>query len=466
MISWVFVIITVALIVINNRTLKFYENEDGDTKFTMNKDFKVEDWSEIKLSLNEWSFLFNDIFDSKVEAMINVFDISLKNFSAKFKLFEDTYIEGSIKVNLPDKSLIKNLRESWDNFLDILQYCFDWDFTEYYDNWQIARKWQTVNWLEDWYYVSYYENWQIEEEWNYKGWEKNWYRVWYYKNWNIHRERNYKDWSPDWTFTWYFGDWSINFVYNYKNGKLNWKSFIKYDNWFYEDIEATDWILNWITYDKNNNTISKRWFIQVESNDLLSNWEYIGYWEDGKILKWNYINWRPDWLWAMYYANGSYFFKWDFKNWSWIISYFDEDWNLIWTWEHIYTNELLYWNWVYNVIINWLEIKLYDNWQIKELSNYSYWNLNWAQTWYYKNGQIASICNYSDWPKDWPCSTYYENGQVREIWEYEKYTSLDWYVFELGKYSYYDKDWNFVWTWETLCSEEYSDRCLKKRLWF
>jgi hypothetical protein len=44
--------------------------------------------------------------------MINVSDISLKNLSAKFKLLEDTYIEGFIKVNIPNKSFIKKFREN------------------------------------------------------------------------------------------------------------------------------------------------------------------------------------------------------------------------------------------------------------------------------------------------------------------------------------------------------------------
>ena len=458
LILWIIVISGIILLIINNRTLKFYyiipdcETYDGevictlqrDLKFTTNESFKIKDWVEFKLKL--------------------------KNLWGEIRTFEDWYLqlEKFLKLNFPTISFIKNLYKNWDieNFLDVLEYCYDSDYIRYYVDDRVKEKWQVVNWLKNWNFTSYYPNWQIEKKWNYINWLENWVFTWYYENWSIRYKWKFINWIPNWTFTWYFEDWNIQYIENGKNWKLDWKSIIYNKDWSYENIDADNGIWIRTVYGENDNIILKYWFITDEENNRLLNWKFINYFENWKITEWNYINWLKDWNRTWYYSDKSIRFLWRFENWSWIISYFDENWNLIWTWEHTYTNELFYWNWVYNEIINWLEIILYDNWQIKSVSNYSYWNLNWAQTWYYENGQIAFVCNYSDWPKDWPCTTYYENGQIREIWEYEKYTSLDWYVYELGKYSYYGEDWNLIWTWETICSEEYSDWCLKKRLWF
>ena len=166
------------------------------------------------------------------------------------------------------------------------------------------------------------------------------------------------------------------------------------------------------------------------------------------------MNWAQTW----YYEDGSIRFSWFYENWIWTKSYFDKDWNLIWTWTEVFTNEFNDKFWEFKSIINWLEITYHNNGQTYGISNYKNWEFNWIQTWYYENWQIASVCNYINWFKIWECKTYYENGQMREDSQYYGETiSLLWELYELWNSKYYDELWNFIWSWEIKCLEKYDD---------
>jgi len=462
-ILWIIIIVTIGLVIINNKTLKFYEfydeNHDFHRKFTMDKSFFVEDWYEVILNLGNWIITQNEIYDWEIDSK-DIIKINLKNWiiTADSINFEDSEIpwwylnsHSTIKLKKLNLKNIKQWYKNWnvENFFDILEYFVDWEEIEYHDNWQISNKINYVNWLENWPYILYYKNGQIKEEWNYINWNKDWYRVSYYQNWNIYNEWNYKDWLENWVFTWYFEDWNIKFVYKFKDWFFDWNSVYYRDDGLYADIKVNNWVWAVTVYNKNNDIMSEYWFI-TDVNCLILNWKYIIYFEDWKITELNYKNWRYDWNQIWFYPDNSIMFSWNFKNGLWIMSYFDEKWNLIWTWEIEFNNQFEYWYLVNRYkpkTKNWLEISLFNNWQIKEISNYSGWILNWTQ------------------------KIYYENWNIRYLWEHKIEKVWDRFINEpnsivLSKFEYFDKNWNLIWTWEEFCFQRSWDLCTEtKQMW-
>ena len=144
LIIWIIVITGITLVIINNKTLKFYEDDDYNTKFTMDKTFKVEYWTEITLNLDKWTVLYKDIYSNWKIDTIEWSNIKRKNLSSDVIVTEDWYVKRNIffKINLPKISLIKELYKNWNiyDFSDILWLCSYLKYTDYYDNWKISGK--------------------------------------------------------------------------------------------------------------------------------------------------------------------------------------------------------------------------------------------------------------------------------------------------------------------------------------
>lgn len=254
LIFWIIVITWIFLFIINNKTLKFYENENFDTIFNTDKYFNVEYWTEITFNLSEWNVLYKDIYSGWRIDTIEWSNIKRKNLSSDIIVKEDWNIKHNmfVKIKLPKFSLIKEFYKNWNiqNFGDFLWYSLNINFIDYFDNWQISEKWQLINWLENWYFINYYQNWQIKEEWY------------------------YIDWVSNWTFTWYYENWNIEYINNFKNWKLDWYSIIYHEDWSYISVEANDWIWIKTIYDKNDNIINKYSFFTNEQNNIIQNLIY------------------------------------------------------------------------------------------------------------------------------------------------------------------------------------------------
>ncbi len=164
LILWIIIIITIWLVIINNRTLKFFEDEDYNTKFTIRKDFKVKEWTEITLNLWKWTIIENEIYDWEVDNE-GITKINLKKWIITFSWinFEDSgipwwYIESQdiIKIKKINFKDIKQAYKNWDikNWFEILRFFVDWQHFIYFDNWQIYKKQNYINWLENWYFTE------------------------------------------------------------------------------------------------------------------------------------------------------------------------------------------------------------------------------------------------------------------------------------------------------------------------
>ncbi len=145
LILWIIVISGIILLVINNKTLKFYKNDDGNMRFTMSKDFRVEYWTEITLNLGEWTVLYKDMYHNWKIDTIEWSNIKRKNLSSDVITTEDWYVKRNMffKIKIPKISLIRELYKNWNiyDFSDILRLCSYLEYTDYYDNWQISEKW-------------------------------------------------------------------------------------------------------------------------------------------------------------------------------------------------------------------------------------------------------------------------------------------------------------------------------------
>ena len=266
----------------------------------------------------------------------------------------------------------------------------NWEWTYYYENGNIAAKWIFKDEILNWESIIYYENGNIERKWNFENGQPVWELIYYYENGEIKEKMNFKNWILDWEYISYYENGQIEWKWIYKEGISVWKLIYYYENGeIKEKMNFKNWILDW---------------------------EYTHYFEDGKITEHNYKNWKLDWSQTWYYGDGSIRFSWIYENWFWTKSYFDKNWNLIWTWIEVFTDELDEEYWEYKSIINWLEITYYNNWQTHKISNYKDWKLDWIQTLYYENGQTSSICKYANWIKDWKCLMYDGNwNNIKEI---------------------------------------------------
>ena len=230
LILWIIVILWIILAIINNKTIKEYEDYDGNIKYTMNKDFKMEKWTEITLNLKKWIITYNWI----------EFDDDSKIYW--WYIYEKDIIKLK-KINLKD---VKQAYKNWEieNWFEIIRFFIDWEVIEYHSNWQIMYKRIYVNWigdwLENWPFISYDWNGKTREEWNYINWEKNWSRTWYYDDGNIRYifdETNlnwtgyYENWNIEWiqnqeNITWYYKNWKIKYILN-----TSWYNNIYDENW-------------------------------------------------------------------------------------------------------------------------------------------------------------------------------------------------------------------------------------------
>ena len=198
--------------------------------------------------------------------------------------------------------------------------------TSYYDNGQIKSIEHRRNGILDWEQIYYYENGNIKYTCNYNYWVMDWRLIYYYVNGQVHLDWYYKNWAFEWEVISYYENGKLRWSLNYKNGILDWK--------------------------------------------------IISYYDSGELfLKWNYKDWKYDWNLVWYYRNGNKRFSENFESWTWIVSYYNEDWTLIWTWEERYTNTFDAKSWSYNKTpINWTYIVYYDNGSIKSVCEYTNWN--------------------------------------------------------------------------------------------
>ena len=445
LILWIIVIWWIILAIINNKTLKIYENDNGDMRFTMDKSFVVENWVEIKLSLNNLNLTINDIYDWKIDfRYVSDLDFNEWIITINWTDFEDLripwwYLNAYAmikfkKLNLDD---VKQWYKNWDieNIFEILWYFIDSEEIIYYNNWQIENKSIYINWLENWPFISYYENWQIKEEWYYKNWNI-WVRTWYYNNGHIKYIIN----KDNWIWTGYFENWNIKWIQNkswynkyYENWKLfeefsdfNWYNWIwtgYYINWnifsyfmwkyrnFYNDLDDNYLNFSYKYVDKNGNIL---WDYQD------NNWLFIDMYDNGQIkIKWNLIDWKPDWYRVNYYENGNIFSEWNYDNWNLVsyLTWYYKNWNIFNITHYIddenfsivYYNES--WDILWRLIVKnnepgWLYITKYSNWQIEYKWKYIDWKPNWYRVNYYENGNIFSEWNYKNWKRIWVWNRY------------------------------------------------------------
>ena len=380
LILWIIVIVSIGLVIINNKTLKFYKNDDGNIKFTMNRNFNMKEWNELKINLKNFEIIFSDIkdyqiynkliFNLKFKKINNIFYYKwgniyeereytfLKNNSNNYTIVTWYYIDGNIF------RVWKFL--DWNNLYNYSDYD---EYSVYYDeNWNIIWTWSNLKkeWLfltlsrNDWSISDYLEyidwkvNWFVSiydfndlillKKYNIKDWKSDWLYIEYYKNWNIMEEWNYINWERIWIRSWYYEDWNIKYSKNYK-----------------------DWILNWI---------------------------YLKYYKNWDIMEeWNYIN-----------------------NDLWNYKYYNKLWNFIWSWETVCLS--FSWDNCIEKQKNWLYIEYFENLNEKNIFNYKNWKLNWRQFLYFnrlwtennKSKQILLEWYFIDWKKIFTIE--------RELWDY------------------------------------------------
>jgi len=497
LILWIIVIWWIILAIINNKTLKIYENDKWNIWFTMDKSFVVENWGEIELSLNNLNLTINEIYDLKIDYKY-IFDVdfnkwiitadfvNLGDFEIPWWYVDEQYIIKLKKLNFKD---VKQWYENWDIYsvFEIFRFFVDWEEIRYYDNWQIEEKYNYVNWLENWQYFSYYENWQIEEEGNYIDWDEFWIRTWYYENWNIAYIENldidiktwyYEDWNIKYNknsevVTWYYENWNIKYIMNkswYNKYYENWNLFGEFycKNWYffaeyYECIRDNFWI--WTGYYIDWNIFSYFTWTYINLDNNHSDFYYTYLDKNWKIL-WNYQGENYD------RDNGDY----QKKNWLFIDMYdngqIKEKWNYI--------------EWDYD----WYRVKYFDNWEIFKELNYENWNVTWYWTWYYKNWKIFNIVHFIDnenysiiyygenenilWKlvlnnnePGWLYMTRYFNWQIGEKWKFIDWKP-DWYrvsyfenwnIFSEWNYKNWKRIWVwnwYLWDWSIWVSKDYS----------
>ena len=450
LILWIIIIVAIWLVIINNRTLKFYENDYGDIRFTMDKDFKVEDWTEIILNLGEWTVLYKDIYHNWKIDTIEWSNIKRKNLSSDVIITEDWYIKRNMffKIKIPKISLIRELYKNWNiyDFSDILWLCYYLEYTDYYDNWQISEKWQLINWLEDWYNVFYYENWNIEKDFsiNYINWDlNNLIYTWYYKDWNI-KNTKYRD-SLNEIWTWYYNNWNIKYIsnsnwynvsyydnwnikneYNLVNYGLNWTYTWYYINWNLFKIWKIDeiWIETYTYYNEDWNILwtwyFEDWKFKWFNVDVHNNWQILFIWDLNWIWTWYYNNWNISFIanyndWILTWESINYYNNWNIlairkHNWNWFSysTYYDDFWNILWTWEQHNGNP-----------VDWFYITISRDWQILEKWKYNTIRKDWYRVEYFDDGQIYSEWNYDNWKRVWVWNRY--------LWDWSIWVSKDYW---------------------------------------
>ena len=166
------------------------------------------------------------------------------------------------------------------------------EIVSYYENWQIASKWQVNDWEIEWKHILYYNNWQIAIEIEFKNWMENWKYVTYYRNWNINEEWEFLNWEKHWKWITYYGD--------------NWQIFSKWD--------MLNWQENWeyVSYNHEWN-INEEWeFLNWEKH-----WKWLSYYVDGGIINSGvYVNWLQNGEWLSYYSNWLLKSRSLFSNWK------------------------------------------------------------------------------------------------------------------------------------------------------
>ena len=231
------------------------------------------------------------------------------------------------------------------------------------------------------------------------------------------------------------------------------------------------------------NKIDYKRIIDYKKN---GNSHYIGYYygseniyNENEILKNCEIT-------TWYYINGNIFHIWKYWKWNDCYNYdiyYDENWNIIWTWNHFdrewidlvlrrdngnieFNLKYVDWkpNWfislgLENYYINdwkkdWLYTLYYKNWSINIEWNYNYWEKIWIWTGYYDDWNIKDIKFYINWKLNWISTKYYKNW-IKEEWNYIN----DLWVI----YNYYNKFWDFIWSWGTVCLLFSWDDCVEKQ---
>ena len=466
LILWIIVIWWIILAIINNKTLKIYENDNGDMRFTMDKSFVVENWVEIKLSLNNLNLTVNEINDLKIDYKY-VSDVDFREWTITINWIElgdlETPwwyidIQNIIKLKKINFEDIKQWYKNWNikNIFEIFKYFVDWEIIFYYNNWQIDNKLIYINWLEIWSMISYYENWQIKEEFNYLNWDDFWIQTWYYNNGYIKYLIN-----EDWNWTGFYENWNIKWIQNkswYNKYYENWNLFeefnyIDWDNWNWTGFYI-DWKIfshfTWKYFDLENNHsdfyytyLDKNWKIlwnyQEENYDRENrdyqkkNWLFIDMYDNGQIKeKWNYIEWDYDWYRVKYFDNWEIFKELNYENWNftWYWTWYYKNWK-IFNIVHFIDNEnysIIYYgeneNILWKLVLNnnepgWLYMTRYFNWQIGEKWKFIDWKPDWYRVWYFENGKIYYEWNYNNWKRVWVWNRY--------LWDWSIWVSKDYW---------------------------------------
>lgn len=268
---------------------------------------------------------------------------------------------------------------------------------------------------------------------------------------------------------------------NWQNGSIFWED-ISFDM-----VDRTAYYQNW-----------QIWY-EISYN---KNWKLMRYYQDGSLwMKWNDDEWKLDWEWFTYYPDWKIFEYWKFEKWNWIITYYKNDWDIIWTWNYvdwkidswllIYpARDVVLWWWeqwsprkylnlqdVYEVTLyrtyeiwkpNWPFNEYYscgdkrwytwtkrwylweckDVWPILASWYYINWFPEWEYTYYYKNWALLEKCIFED--KIWECTSYYPNGEILRDWQkeakilFEDTPYVVYYNEEFWDRNYYDENWELV----------------------
>ena len=89
----------------------------------------------------------------------------------------------------------------------------------------------------------------------------------------------------------------------------------------------------------------------------------------------------------------------------------------------------------YEKILDWKQIKYYENWQILEESNYIKGELDWKQISYYENWNIKEEAKYKNDIHDWDAYAYYPEWEILATWNFIKW---NWTLY------FYKKDWELI----------------------
>lgn len=279
----------------------------------------------------DWQVIPNFDYES------NALFISYKNWESPNNQQDDIYfqiISNYKKDILRYNSKWKNIEIVWyyDNWQiaskwQINGWEIEWKHTLYYKNWQVAIEIEFKNWLENWKYISYYRNWKTIEEWEFLNWQKYWKWIEYYNNWQIFREWDMVNWQYSWEYAMYNFGWKVSEEWEFLNWQKHWR-WVTYENW---QIVTSGSYIYWL---QNGERVSY----------------YANWW-----LRWivSFVNWKKDWKWVEYYENWQTYQENIYKNWeledeilyynNWqkmleniynggkIIEskYYDEDWNLV-----------------------------------------------------------------------------------------------------------------------------------------